>query len=68
MKYPIQIIERHHIGPVREWTLYDRDHLIEVTNHARTWSSYTGELDDLDAYLDWLGSDLYSLTTTEAEE
>jgi len=66
MKYPIQVIQKHHDGRVRNWTLYDRDHLIEVTNHARTWSDYTGDLDDLDDYFDWLRSDLYSLTTTEA--
>ena len=65
MKYPIQVIEQHHDGRVRNWTLYDRDHLIEITTEAMTRSDYAGELGDLDDFFDWLRSDLASLTTTE---
>ena len=67
MRYPIQVIEQHHDGRVLNWTLYDRKHLIEITTNARARSDYTGELDDLDDYFDWLRSDLASLATAEAD-
>jgi len=61
MKYPIQMIERHHDGRVSHWTLYDEAHLLDVTTGAMIRSDYDGELDDLDAYLEWLRSDLAGL-------
>ena len=64
MKYPIQIIERHHDGRVLSWTLYDEAHLLEVTSDARTRHDYKGELDDLDEYIEWLRSDLAGLEVT----
>jgi len=67
MKLPIQITERHQNGRVNSWVLHDRDHLIEITSQAMTRSDYTGELDDLDAYLDWLRSDLAGLEISEIE-
>ena len=61
MKYPIEITERHHNGWVRKWTLYDEAHLFEVTSHAMMRSDYTGDLDNLDEYIEWLRSDLAGL-------
>jgi len=64
---PLQIVERHHDGRVLGWILYDQAHLIEVASEAMTHSDYTGELDNLGAYLDWLRSDLASLSFYEIE-
>jgi len=65
MKYPIQMIERHHDGRVTHWTLYDEEHLIECTRDARMHHDYEGDLDDLDEYIEWLRSDLAGLEAAE---
>ena len=64
----LKIIETPHQGPVREWILYDKNHLIEVATEAMTRSDYEGELDDLDSYLEWLRSDLADLEFFEVEQ
>ena len=64
----LKIIETPHQGPVREWILYDKNHLIEVATDAMVRSDYEGELDDLDAYLDWLRSDLSRLQVLGIDE
>jgi len=68
MGFPYRIIERHHNGRVLTWVLCDQAHLIEVASEAMTRSDYTGELDDLSAYLDWLRGDLANLEFFEIEE